>query len=270
MELDYSPLRESIPRRVISDRSDLPEMSNSLGALLTTLAILIVTGVLILPVLLSPFIYIFIKNFLSKSGYSAIRLSNFAIKNNLTYQWGIQKDNQPVRLLLKGVVGSNNEGILASNIITGKYEGFSFKVFNPYGKGLFTFMEIQLMNQYPHIVLDGKANNPYISNIGHFFGSESQIHLEGNFDKYFSVYSKAPPVDTLRILSPDMMARMADKGYKFDIEIVEDKLHIIGNYRFSNEEEVKNFFVLAVSLMDKLDRRSITRKAKYNYDAKVS
>ncbi len=130
-------------------------------------------------------------------------------------------------------------------------------------------MEIQLSNNYPHIVLDSLANNPFISNIGHFFGSEAEIHLEGDFNKYFKVYSKAPPTDTLRVLSPDMMVRMIDSGYKYDIEIIEDKLHLISNYEFSDEQGVKYFFELADALMDKLDRRTTAKTANYDYTSKI-
>jgi len=269
MILDYSPLNEANPVAIQSDRSDIPKFSNTAGAILLTVLIVVITGILIVPILLSPLIYMLIKKFISKSGYSSVRLSNFAIKNGFKYQLGVKNAGQPIRISLSGVIGSTNTEILASNIISGTYKDINFEIFNPYGRGLYTIMKVKLLNKYPHIVLDSRANNPFISNIGHFFSEGSRIHLEGDFDKYFKVYAKAPAVDTLRILSPDMMWIMIDSGHKYDIEILESNLHIISNYNFSDEQSVKYFFELADNLLDKLDRRNATRSADFDYSSVV-
>lgn len=269
MELDYSPLNETTPTPIQSDKTNIPQFNNTAGAILFTLVIVGFTGILIFPVLLSPFIYLGLKKWITKSGYSAIRLSNFAVKNGFRYQWRPKTKYTKVSTQITGVLGSKNKKILASNIISGTYKDINFHMFNPYNRGFYTIMVVQLKNKYPHIVLDSRANNPYFSNIGLFFKEDSRVHLEGDFDKYFSAYSKAPAVDILRILSPDMMSIMIESGHKYDIEIVEDHLHIISNYKYSDEQGVKYFFDLADSLMDKLDRRSATKSAKFDSVSRV-
>jgi hypothetical protein len=270
VNLDYSPLNEKHPTAILSDRTDIPKLNNTAGAIFLTVLIVAVTGIFIIPILLSPLIYKILKNIISKSGDSAIRLSNFAVKNGFSFRSGIKGGNQFTKIGLSGVLGSTTHEVLASNVISGTYNGVNFELFNPYSKGFYSILKITLVNKYPHIVLDSRANNPFVSNIGHFFTEDSRIHLEGNFDKYFKVYAKAPAADTLRILSPDMMAIMIDSGHKYDIEIVENNLHVISNYKFSDEQGVKYFFDLADSLLDKLDRRNATRQATFDHDSKVT
>ena len=290
MEIDYSPLNAKNPKRMESDLTDLPKLANNtiiavilvvLLVLLTpavaktfganlprhigdynfTVVAIIITGVSLL--------FIILRNFLGKSNRTAVRLSNFAVSNGFHYEFGIDKSNQPTSIALGGVVGSDSGFTQASNIIYGKYRDFDFQIFNPYMRGFFTMMKVRLNNKYPHIVLDSRANNPFISNIGNFFSEESRIHLEGDFDKYFKVYSKAPAEDSLRILSPDMMTLMIDSGHKTDIELFEDRLHIISNYKYASEEDIKYFFTLADTLLNKLDRRRVTASGIYDYKSRV-
>jgi hypothetical protein len=270
VDIDYSPLNEKNPIPVVSDRTDIPKFSNTAGAIFLTVMIVVITGILIIPIFLSPLIYIGLKRYISKSGNSAIRLSNFAVKNGFNYKWGIKGQGQPRKISFSGVIGSQYHEIMASNIISGTYKDMDFDLFNPFGKGFYSVMKVNLLNQYPHIVLDSRFNNPFISNIGHFFSEESRISLEGDFDKYFKVYSKAPATDSLRILSPDMMQIMIDSGHKYDIEIIDNNLHIISNYKFSDEQGIKYFFELADSLLNKLDRRTATRQATFDSTSRVT
>lgn len=73
MPLDYSALNEKNPEPLFSELTDIPKFSNTLGAVLLTVLIVVITGVLIIPVLLAPAIYIYLKKYISKSGASAIR-----------------------------------------------------------------------------------------------------------------------------------------------------------------------------------------------------
>lgn len=275
MKLDYSPLEESTPTPIQSSKTDIPKFNNTAGAIILTIFIIATTGVLILPIVFAPWIYIALKKYINKSGYSAIRLSNFAIKNGFSYQWGggdvdkVGRNKPKPGIRIAGIFGSQNKDVLASNIISGVYDGMRFEMFNLLGKGFYTFMRVKLQNNYPHIVLDSRANNPIISNIGHYFSEDSRIHLEGDFDNFFKAYSSAPAVDMLRILSPDMMSLMIDSGHKYDIEIVEDNLHIICNYKLSDKEGVKYFFQIVDALMAKLDRRTATRNAEFDSLSRV-
>lgn len=269
MHIDYSPLDEQVPQPIQSDLTDIPKFSNTAGALVLTVFIVVFSSFLILPIFLSPLIFIALKKYIDKSGYSAIRLSNFAVRNGFRYRWGVKGESTFEETEFIGVLGGSMGVVKASNRITGRYNDFDFELFNPYTKGMYSVMKISLKNKYPHIVLDSKQNNKLISNIGHFFSEKSRIHLEGNFDDYFKVYSSAPAIDSLRILSPDMMVLLIDYGHRHDIEIVEDSLHIISNYSFSDKQGVESFFVIADTLLNKLDRRLATVSSEYDFVSKV-
>ena len=274
MKLDYSPLNEKFAKPIRSELTDIPKLSNKIGSLFLTVfvvsIIFVLSKELIITLLLFPLIFTLLYWIVTNSNSSAIRLSNFAVKNGFTYMWGRKENNSDIiKVNLSGVIGSKHGEVSASNVITGRYKDFSFTLFNPYLKGFYTVMKVDLANRYPHIVFDSQANNPLISNIGHFFSEDARIHLEGDFDDYFRVYSKAPATDSLRILTPDMMALMIDSGHKYDIEIFEDKLHIISNYKFSNEQNARYFFELADTLLDKLDRRAVTKQATFDYTSTV-
>lgn len=66
------------------------------------------------------------------------------------------------------------------------------------------------------------------------------------------------------------MAIMIDSGHKYDIEIIEDNLNIISNYKFSDEQSVRYFFDLADALLDKLDRRAVTSQAFFDHGSRVT
>jgi hypothetical protein len=270
MDLNYSALEAINPKRKKSEYTDIPKFGNFAGAsILTIIIFLFLATTFRASVLFAPIVFYFLYKNINQSGKSAIRLSNFAIDNKFTYRWGVKGTNSFRKIKFGGVIGASSSDIPASNLINGKYKDFNFQLFNPFTKGNFTVMKVELKNHYPHIVLDSTAEDPYFGDIGKFFSEDSRIHLEGDFDNYFKVYAKADAVDSLRILSPDMMALMIDSGHKYDIEIFENNLHIISNFKYSNKENVKNFFDVADVLLDKLDRRSTTVQADFDSESRV-
>lgn len=264
-QIDYSPLDEKSPKPIKSELTNLPTLGAVYGALFITL---VFRAFISVPLYVLPFLFLALWQLIAKANASSVRLSNFAVKNGFRYSWNKTGSSKGVKLA--GVINSSETKIAASNIITGKHRDFTFKLFTPYHRGSYTIMTVQLHNQYPHIVLDSRTNNKFLSNIGKFFSEESRIKLEGDFDEYYKVYAKAPAVDTLRILSPDMLQLMIDSGHKYDIEIVEDNLNIISNYKHADSEGIKYFFDIADSLLDKLDRRKATKQANFDFMTRVS
>lgn len=276
MELDFSPLNEKDPKQIASPQTDIPKFHYTLLAILLTILVLLVIGFLLFTLLLTPFIYIYIKRFLIKENVSAIKLSNFAVKNSFTYRHGMtvkinpsKADPNYVQVDIKGVLGAEVGDVFASNIVSGTYKDFSFDIFSTYG-GFFRVMKIKLAHKYPHIILDSTANNTPVSRLSHFFSENNRITLEGDFNNYFKVYAKAAAVDTLRILSPDTMQIMVKSGHKNDIEIIEDSLNIISTIKAVDEQEIRYFFTLADALLNKLDRRSTAKNATYDTVSKVT
>jgi hypothetical protein len=91
------------------------------------------------------------------------------------------------------------------------------------------------------------------------FSSPMKISLEGNFDKYFSVY--APPdtqIEDLEVMTPDLMESLVDHYDEYQnvgFECHDDKLYLHATGRL-NAKRIKDFvafYSLADILIPKLD-----------------
>ena len=78
-------------------------------------------------------------------------------------------------------------------------------------------------------MLDSTFNNgillgrALISNLPVVISNSQRISLEGDFDKYFTLYApKQYEIDVRYILTPDVMAALVDQSSLFDIELVDD------------------------------------------------
>jgi hypothetical protein len=84
------------------------------------------------------------------------------------------------------------------------------------------FMALQLDRALPHMVLDSQANNFIGSNLPATFSKDQVLSLEGDFDRYFTLYCpKQYERDALYVFTPDLMALCIDNAAPFDIEIVD-------------------------------------------------
>lgn len=98
---------------------------------------------------------------------------------------------------------------------------------------------LRLPRQVPHLVLDSTSNNSalmsraLISNLPVVISNSQRISLEGDFDKYFTLYApKQYDVDVRYVLTPDVMAALVDKSSHFDVELVDDMVFF---YTLQNE-----------------------------------
>lgn len=85
------------------------------------------------------------------------------------------------------------------------------------------FLALQLDRNMPNIVLDSKANNSFLgSNLPVSFSKDQVLSLEGDFDRYFTLYCpKEYEQDALYVLTPDLMALLIDDAAPFDVEIAD-------------------------------------------------
>lgn len=92
----------------------------------------------------------------------------------------------------------------------------------------FMYAKVILSRKLPHMVLDSRQNNFLgMTNLPDVFRSDQHLELEGDFNKYFSLYApKQYERDALYVFTPDVMAAMIDSGQQYDIEIVDDMMFI--------------------------------------------
>lgn len=91
------------------------------------------------------------------------------------------------------------------------------------------FIRIKLPRRLPHMVLDATANNTFgrFSNLPLTFREGQKLSLEGDFDKYFTLYAPAEyKTDALYVFTPDVMQLFIGSVHTFDAEIVDDDLYL--------------------------------------------
>lgn len=99
------------------------------------------------------------------------------------------------------------------------------------------YMIMQLDRHMPHILLDSKSNNLKIfgqefSNVAGDFRKEQIVSLEGDFDKYYTLYAPNDyGYDVRYIFTPDLMQLLVEESASTDIEIIDDKVFVyLGQY----------------------------------------
>lgn len=188
----------------------------------------------------------------------ALRMALFAKRNKFTYTMaGPVYDS-------KGTISSVLGNPMTSNLVTGDFEGAKFKLFTTYGKGFYVVLKVTLPNKYPHILLDVNTNDFIVSNLLNNFPNSKKITLEGDFNEKFTVYSAGSSVETLQILSPELMLRMLDYPRQADIEIVGNDLQLVMNYKVLTEQDIKMLFESASQILRDVGTKSNNSRVKFN------
>lgn len=198
---------------------------------------------------------------------AAIRMALFAQANKFSYSW------KGGRLkALKGL-GSVIGEPMKSNVIVGHVDGQPFTMC-----GIYTYtnrpmmkllMCVTLPNNYSHIVLDAKQNNFVGSNLHKGFPDNKKINLEGDFPEHFNVYSATTSVESLQILTPELMGRMIDYTHKADIEIVDDQLLLLCNFKHINKEIVQMFFEATEQILRDLGVSSHNSRGTFDSQSRL-
>ena len=87
------------------------------------------------------------------------------------------------------------------------------------------YIAIKLDRAVPHMVLDAKSNNSLFgfSNLPTAFNRKQVLALEGDFDRYFTLYCPTEyERDALYVFTPDLMALLIDESGHLDVEIIDD------------------------------------------------
>lgn len=85
------------------------------------------------------------------------------------------------------------------------------------------YVAIRLEHALPNIVLDARGNNALLeSNLPIAPTRTQRLSLEGDFDRYFTLYAPAGyEADALYLFTPDVMATFIDEAAFLDAEIVD-------------------------------------------------
>jgi hypothetical protein len=176
-----------------------------------------------------------------------LRATRFAAANGLEFSQYDLNPNYPGMIFNQG----------SNRTVTNHYRSTTQRYFNigtmsyvvDRGKTSSTyrwgFMALSLDRALPNMVLDATSNNTFfgISNLPQQFRRDQVLHLEGDFDKYFTLYCpREYERDALYVFTPDLMALLIDEAAPFDVEIVD-----------------KWMFVYSASPIDPVDPRVLDR-----------
>jgi hypothetical protein len=160
-----------------------------------------------------------------------MRLSRFAAANQLQFSPADPSPNYP------GAIFTAGHSAVALNHLRSTTDRFldmgNYRYVTGSGKNASThnwgFLAFNLDRRLPNMVLDSKANNGLFggTNLPQTFNKDQVLHLEGDFDKFFTLYCpKEYETDALYIFTPDLMALLIDEAAPFDVEIIDDWMFV--------------------------------------------
>lgn len=185
------------------------------------------------------------------------RLDRFARANAMSYLPRLAAPQLP------GMIFSLGTSREAVDLVRGERPRFvefaNYRYVTGSGKNrrthLWGYVAVKLDVPLPHIVLDASGNNGLLgSNLPRSFDRDQRLSLEGDFDRYFSLYC---PVgyerDALYLFTPDIMARFIDNAAALDVEIVDDWLFLYAKRDFSTLDPATWAWLFSVvgALLDK-------------------
>jgi hypothetical protein len=125
------------------------------------------------------------------------------------------------------------------------------------------FLAFHLDRKLPNMVLDSKANNGFFgTNLPATFDKNQVLSLEGDFDKYFTLYCpKQYEPDALYVFTPDLMALLIDEAAPFDVEIIDDWMFVYSNTAFVTGDPAT--YARLFRIMDTVGSKTLTQTDRY-------
>jgi hypothetical protein len=125
------------------------------------------------------------------------------------------------------------------------------------------FLALNLDRRMPNIVLDSRANNTIFgSNLPAVLDKSQVLHLEGDFDRYFTLYCpKEYERDALYIFTPDLMALLIDEAAPYDVELVDDWMFVYSSkpFEMTSPAVLQRLFTIA----DTVGAKALSQTERY-------
>lgn len=120
------------------------------------------------------------------------------------------------------------------------------------------------------MVLDAKSNNflGKFSNLSSAYKGSQRLSLEGDFDKYFTLYAPdSHKRDALYVFTPDVMQAMIDAAHEYDAEIIDNNLYLYSgsSLQLHDSATLKELLTIA----DKI-RAELIHQVDYYADERVA
>jgi hypothetical protein len=198
------------------------------------------------------------------------RLTRFARQNGMAFSPNSLKPSYPGAIFQ---IGDTRQSVDHFVSTAGRFFDFgNYRYSTGSGKNRSTrvwgFLAFNLDRRLPHMMLDSKANNGFFgTNLPANFDKGQILSLEGDFDKYFTLYCpKEYERDALYVFTPDLMALLIDEAAPFDVEIVDNWMFVYSNVAFQPGDA--NLYARLFRIMDTVGAKALTQTDHY-VDARV-
>jgi hypothetical protein len=162
---------------------------------------------------------------------SLLRRTRFAARNQLMYSPGTKNPSYPGLIFSVGDARRTSDNY--HSLTAPRFDLGNYRYTTGSGKQKEThtwgYLALQLERKLPHMVLDARGNNGLLggSSLPTSFHRNQRLSLEGDFDKYFTLYCpREYERDALYVFTPDLMALLIDESAAFDVEIVDDWMFV--------------------------------------------
>lgn len=162
---------------------------------------------------------------------SLLRRTRFATANQLMYSPGTRNPDYPGLIFSHGDARQTFDNYYS--LTEPRFDIANYRYTTGSGKEKKThnwgYLALKLERKLPHMVLDARGNNGLFgsSTLPTSFRGNQKLSLEGDFDKYFTLYCpREYERDALYVFTPDLMALLIDESAAFDVEIVDDWMFV--------------------------------------------
>lgn len=197
-----------------------------------------------------------------------MRLDRFATANGLVFSPSGADPQYPGAIFQ---LGRNRTAVDHLSSASGRFLDYgNYRYVTGSGKSQTThnwgFLALQLDRALPNMVLDSKANNGLFgSNLPATFRKDQILHLEGDFDRYFTLYCpKAYERDALYVFTPHLMALLIDEASPFDVEIVDKWMFVYSSAVFDLSQPAVHQRLLGI--VDTVGAKTLTQTDRYADD----
>lgn len=197
--------------------------------------------------------------------YLASNLSIFAADNGFSYRHDGTVDLSPSSLsragssysvfdVVAGNLGSYPMQLFLCNVQVNSKVGLVVRSSAQATDTFYeTVLEVSLPGHLPQLLLVNHQTGFDKLNIDKGFGTQNTISLEGDFDRYFKLYTEpGNSVEALEVFSPDTMQLMEADSKDFSIEFTSGHMYIYMSKSVKTAEQLRALFNLANHLMIKV------------------
>ena len=197
---------------------------------------------------------------------SLLRRTRFASANGLRYHPGMDDPAYPGLIFSHGASRRTEDNYLGAS--GREFDVGNYRYTTGSGKNRTThtwgYLALRLERKLPHMVLDARSNNSILgaSSLPTSFRRDQRLSLEGDFDKYFTLYCpRQYERDALYVFTPDLMALLIDESESFDVEIVDDWMFVysVDPFALDDAKTVNRLF----QIIDTVGAKTLRQTDRY-------